>query len=225
VAGRDLGGFVREVRERIGREIVPGLGRGMTIGYSGEYENQLRAAETLRLVVPAVLAIIFLLLHIAYGSAKEAAHVILAVPFALSGGVFLQWWLGWNFSVAVWVGYIALFGTAIQTGIVMVVYLEETLKARRESLGTAFSRGDIARAVKDGARLRLRPKVMTVATIVASLLPILWSHRTGSEIMKPLATPVIGGMVSSLLHILVVTPVIFAWLREREFDREARRNA
>lgn len=217
VQGRDLGSFVSEVKERMDREVVPTLSGGMTLDYSGEFENQLRAARTLRQIVPMVLGIIFVLLYLVYRSAVEAAHVLLAVPFALSGGVFLQWALGWNFSVAVWVGYIALFGTAIQTGVVMVVYLEETLAARRAALGDRFGRADLVQAIREGARLRLRPKVMTVATIVASLLPIFWSHRTGVEVMQPLATPVIGGMVSSLIHILIVTPVIFLMIREREF--------
>ncbi|HYF34025.1 MAG TPA: efflux RND transporter permease subunit, partial [Prosthecobacter sp.] len=217
VSDRDLGGFVEEVKARVTRDVLPSLAaQGMTVEYSGEYENQIRAAKTLQLIVPSVLFIIFLLLYIVYRNAKEAAHVILAVPFALSGGVFLQYALGWNFSVAVWVGYIALFGTAIQTGVVMVVYLEEALKRRQLEKGAAFACADLLEAVKEGARLRLRPKVMTVATIVASLLPIMWSTRTGSEVMQPLATPVIGGMVSSLLHILIVTPVIFVWLRKRE---------
>jgi copper/silver efflux system protein len=218
VQDRDLGGFVKEVMERIQRDVV--LPKGMTIEYSGEYENQLRAQRTLSFIVPSVLFIIFLLLYIVYGQVKEAAHVILAVPFALTGGVFLQFILGYNFSVAIWVGYIALFGTAIQTGVVMVVYLEEMLAKRRAERGAAFNHQDLIQAIKDGARLRLRPKVMTVATIVASLLPIMWSSRPGAEVMKPLATPVIGGMVSSLIHILIVTPVIFAWLRERELARE-----
>ena len=217
VQDRDLGGFVKEIKERITREVK--LERGMTIEYSGAYENQLRAQRTLSLIVPTVMLIIFLLLYIVYHSAKEAAHVILAVPFALTGGVFLQYLLGYNFSVAVWVGYIALFGTAIQTGVVMVVYLEEMLAKRKAERGAAFNHDDLIQAIKDGARLRLRPKVMTVATIVASLLPIMWSTRTGAEVMKPLATPVIGGMLSSLVHILIVTPVIFAWLRERELRR------
>jgi Cu(I)/Ag(I) efflux system membrane protein CusA/SilA len=217
VQGRDLGGFVEEARRRIAAAVK--LPDGMTIEWSGQYENQLRAKRTLQVIVPTVLAIIFLLLYIIYGRVKEAAHVILAVPFALTGGVFLQYLLGYNFSVAVWVGYIALFGTAIQTGVVMVVYLEEALERKRRELGGRFTREDLLIAIKEGARLRLRPKVMTVATIVASLLPIMWSTRTGAEVMKPLATPVIGGMVSSLLHILIVTPVIFAWLREREMRR------
>jgi Cu(I)/Ag(I) efflux system membrane protein CusA/SilA len=217
VQDRDLGGFVDEIRERVVKEVQ--FPNGMTVEYSGEYENQLRAQRTLSFIVPTVLFIIFLFLYIVYGSLKEAAHVILAVPFALTGGVFLQYLLGYNFSVAVWVGYIALFGTAIQTGVVMVVYLEEMVAKRRSERGAAFNREDLIQAIKDGARLRLRPKVMTVATIVASLLPIMWSTRAGAEVMKPLATPVIGGMLSSLLHILVVTPVIFAWLREREMKK------
>jgi copper/silver efflux system protein len=171
-------------------------------------------------VMPAVLLIIFLLLYIVYRSVSEAAHVILAVPFALTGGVFLQYLLGYNFSAAVAVGYIALFGTAIQTGVIMVVYLEEALERKRHALGGKLTHEDLLAAIKEGARLRLRPKLMTVGTVVASLLPIMWSTKTGAEIMKPLATPVIGGMVSSLLHILVVTPVIFAWLRERELRKE-----
>lgn len=217
VQDRDLGGFVKEARERIAHEIK--LPPGMTIEWSGQYENQIRAQRTLSIIVPCVMVIIFILLFIVYHSAKEAAHVILAVPFALTGGFLLQYILGYNFSVAVWVGYIALFGTAIQTGVVMVVYLEEMLAKKRAERGDSFTRDDLIQAIKDGARLRLRPKVMTVATIVASLLPIMWSTRTGAEVMKPLATPVIGGMLSSLVHILIVTPVIFAWLREREFSR------
>jgi Cu(I)/Ag(I) efflux system membrane protein CusA/SilA len=164
-----------------------------------------------------------------FHSVSEAAHVILAVPFALTGGVLLQAWLGFNFSVAVWVGYIALFGTAIQTGVVMVVYLEEAVQKAISRAGLrpqggsetrpTLTRPELIAAIKEGARLRLRPKVMTVATTVASLLPIFWSNRTGVEIMQPLAAPVVGGMLSSLVHILVVTPVIFAWLHERKLAK------
>jgi Cu(I)/Ag(I) efflux system membrane protein CusA/SilA len=212
VQDRDLGGFVQEVEEALTK-----LDWGnMTYQMTGEYENQRRFVKTMQLVFPAVLLIIFVMLYMVYHSALEAAHVMLAVPFALSGGVFLQKMLGYNFNGAVWVGYIALFGTAVQTGVVMVVYLEEMVKKRMAERGHAFNYADLVQAVKDGARLRLRPKVMTVATIVASLLPIMWSHRQGAEIMKPLATPVIGGMISSLIHILIVTPVIFLWLRARE---------
>lgn len=215
VQDRDLGGFVQEVEQQL-KTIN---WEGMTYKMTGEYENQRRFVQTMQIVFPIVLLIIFVLLYIVYHSALEAAHVMLAVPFALSGGVLLQKLLGYNFNGAVWVGYIALFGTAVQTGVVMVVYLEETVKARMTALGEAFGYADLVQAVKDGARLRLRPKVMTVATIVASLLPIMWSHRQGAEVMQPLATPVIGGMISSLIHILIVTPVIFLWLRGREFNK------
>jgi Cu(I)/Ag(I) efflux system membrane protein CusA/SilA len=138
------------------------------------------------------------------------------VPFALTGGVYLLWVLGYNFSVAVWVGFIALFGTAVQTGVVMVIYLEEAVERKRRELGGSLTRAALRDAVMEGALLRLRPKVMTVFTIIAGLLPIMWSTRMGAEGMKPLATPVLGGMVSSLLHVRIVTPVVFFWLRERQ---------
>ena len=216
VQDRDLGGFVEEIEQKLTQVDM----EGMTYKMTGEFENQRRFVKTMQLVFPLVLMVIFILLYLVYHSALEAAHVMLAVPFALSGGVFLQKMLGYNFNGAVWVGYIALFGTAVQTGVVMVVYLEETVKAKMAELGDAFTYEDLVQAVKDGARLRLRPKVMTVATVIASLMPIMWSHRQGAEIMRPLATPVIGGMISSLLHILIVTPVIFLWLRGRELNKK-----
>ena len=212
VRDRDLGGFVEDIRERINAEIK--LDPGMSIEYAGQYENQLRARQTLLIVFPAVILIIFVTLVMTFRSTAEAAHVLLAVPFALTGGVLLQAWLGFPFSVAVWVGYIALFGTAIQTGVIMVTYLEEAVAAQRQHQGRELDRAELIAAVKAGARLRLRPKVMTVATTLASLTPLFWLERTGVEVMQPLAAPVVGGMISSLLHILIVTPVIFAWLRE-----------
>jgi len=217
VGDRDLGGFVDEIKARVASDVT--LDPGMTVEYSGQYEHQLRARQTLLYVFPAVFLIIFVLLVVTFRSIPEAAHVLLAVPFALTGGVLLQAALGYNFSVAVWVGYIALFGTAIQTGVVMVVYLEEAVAKKRVELGGALTRPALLAAVKEGARLRLRPKVMTVATTVASLLPIFWLNRTGVEIMRPLAAPVVGGMLSSLVHILIVTPVIFTWLHERKLPR------
>ncbi len=211
VEDRDLGSFVEEVEQML----TTVDWQGMTYKMSGEYENQRRFTDKMIVVFPLVLLIIFVLLFMVFRSGAEAAHVMLAVPFALSGGVILQKLLGYNFNGAVWVGYIALFGTAVQTGVVMVVYLEESVKAKMAALGERFGRGDLIEAIKEGAKLRLRPKVMTVATTVASLLPIMWSSRQGAEVMKPLATPVIGGMISSLLHILIVTPVIFLWLHQR----------
>lgn len=216
VDGQDLGGFVSELRERIQERITPNLPSGLTIEYSGQWEDRMRAATTLRRIVPASLLAIFMLLLLTYRSGKEAAHVLLAAPFALSGGFLLQFALGTPFSVAVWVGYIALFGTAIQTAMVMVVYLDQAVREKRAERGDAFDVADLREAVKAGARLRLRPKLMTVVTIVASLLPLMFTRQPGAEVMQPLALPIMGGMVSSLFHSLLVTPVIFAWLRERE---------
>jgi Cu(I)/Ag(I) efflux system membrane protein CusA/SilA len=214
VQGRDVGGFVEEARATVAREVK--LPAGYYVGWSGRWENQERARQRLQLVLPIVLLVIFTLLYFTYHSVAEAAHVLLAVPFALTGGVYLLWLLGYNFSVAVWVGFIALFGTAVQTGVVMVIYLEEAVERKRRELGGTLTRAGLEDAVMEGALLRLRPKVMTVSTVIAGLLPIMWSPRVGAEVMKPLATPVLGGMVSSLVHVLIVTPVIFFWLRERQ---------
>ncbi len=219
VRGRDVGSFVAEAQTAIVRQMQ--MPAGYYFEWSGQYENQKRARERLLIVVPIVLLIIFGLLYLTYHSAIEAAHVLMAVPFALTGGVFLVWLLGYNFSVAVWVGFIALFGTAVQTAVVMVIYLEEAVAKKQLELGGKLTRKALMEAVVEGALLRLRPKVMTVSTVVAGLLPIMWSSSAGSEVMKPLAAPVLGGMVSSLLHVLIITPVIFFWLRERELKKEA----
>jgi len=218
VRGRDVGSFVHEAKRTILRSVP--LPKGSYIEWSGQYENQVRAKQRLQIVVPVVIVVIFLLLYLTYHSILDAAQVLLAVPFGLAGGIYLQYALGYNFSVAVWVGFIALFGTAVQTAVVMVIYLDEAVARKRESLGGRLTRAALLEAVKEGALLRLRPKVMTVSAVVASLLPIMWSHSTGAEVMKPLATPVLGGMVSSLALVLIVTPVIFYWLREREIGRE-----
>jgi Cu(I)/Ag(I) efflux system membrane protein CusA/SilA len=217
VRGRDVGSFVDEAKPKLANQVQ--LPPGYYMDWSGQYENQQRARQRLMIVIPIVLVIIFGLLYLTYNSVLEAAHVLLAVPFALTGGVYLLWALGYNFSVAVWVGFIALFGTAVQTGVVMVIYLEEAVERKRQEVGV-LNRRTLMEAVTEGALLRLRPKVMTVSTVVAGLLPIMWSTSAGSEVMKPLATPVLGGMVSSLLHVLIVTPVIFFWLRERQLKKQ-----
>jgi Cu(I)/Ag(I) efflux system membrane protein CusA/SilA len=222
VRGRDIGSFVEESKSALARQIQLPAGYYMT--WSGQYENQQRARARLMIVLPIVLIVIFGLLYLTYNSAIEAAHVVLAVPFALTGGIYLVWALGYNFSVAVWVGFIALFGTAVQTGVVMVIYLHEAVEKKRREVGK-LTRQDLLDAVMDGALLRLRPKVMTVSTVVAGLLPIMWSTSAGSEIMKPLATPVLGGMVSSLLHVLIVTPVIFYWIQLRRLGRDENERA
>jgi Cu(I)/Ag(I) efflux system membrane protein CusA/SilA len=223
VRGRDVGSFVDEARKAVAKRVS--LGPGYFLQWSGQYEHQLRARNRLAIVVPLCLAIIFVLLFVTYGSWKEAAHVVLAIPFALTGGNLLLWLLhalavanGWktefHMSVAVWVGFIALFGTAVQTAVVMVVYLEEAL--HRKAAAGPLTKEKIREAAMEGAVLRLRPKLMTVSTVVLGLLPIMWSTATGSEVMKPIATPVLGGMVSSLLHVLIVTPVIWTMLKEHE---------
>lgn len=223
VRGRDVGSFVDEAKRSVEQKVP--LPPGYFLEWSGQYENQVRARNRLLIVVPACFAIIFLLLWLTYRSAREAAHVILAIPFALTGGNLLLWALhsaalhyGWktefHLSVAVWVGYIALFGTAVQTAVVMVVYLEEALARKGEITLSA-----IREAAMEGAVLRLRPKLMTVSTVIAGLMPILWSTETGSEVAKPIATPVLGGMISSLLHVLIVTPVIWTMIKEWELRR------
>jgi len=217
VRGRDVGSFVDEARQAVARTVP--LPRGSYVEWSGQYENEIRARQRLQIVIPIVLLVIYLLLYVTYRSFLDAAQVLLAVPFALAGGIYLLYATGYNMSVAVWIGFIALFGTAVQTAVVMVIYLEEAVAQKREELGGRLTPQALLEAVKEGALLRLRPKVMTVSTIVASLLPIMWSHSTGAEVMKPLATPVLGGMVSSLGLVLIVTPVIFYWLRERDLRR------
>lgn len=225
VEGRDLGGFVNEARSKVEQQIQ--LPTGTFITWGGQYRQLLAARHTLIWAGAVVIIIIFILLYMTYHSVLEALHVLLAVPFALTGGVMLQWLLGYDWSVAVGVGYIALFGTAVQTGVVMVIYLEEAVRRKRQEKGDAavLTSGELTQAVIEGAALRLRPKVMTVATVVASLtavmLPVLAGDRTGIEVMRPIAAPILGGMVSSLLHILIVTPVIFLTLREWEERRRA----
>src|SRR5438128_262449 len=220
VRGRDVGSFVDEARQRIADRVS--LPPGSYVEWSGQYENEVRARQRLQIMIPIVLVVIYVLLYLTYRSFLDATQVLLAVPFALAGGIYLLYALGYNFSVAVCVGFIALFGTAVQTAVVMVIYLEEAVARKREELGGRVTREGLLDAVTEGALLRLRPKVMTVCTVVASLLPIMWSHSTGAEVMKPLATPVLGGMVSSLGLVLIVTPVIFSWLREQDLRRAER---
>jgi Cu(I)/Ag(I) efflux system membrane protein CusA/SilA len=214
--GRDPGSVIADAEKAIRTSVR--MPRGYYYSWSGQFENEVRAKKRLQIVMPVAIGIIYILLYLTYRSFSEAAHVLLAVPFALTGGLYLLWLLGYNFSVAVWVGFIALFGTAVQTTVVMVIYLEEAVARKRRERGT-LTIVDLREAVIEGALLRLRPKVMTVSTVVAGLLPIFWSTRVGSEVIRPLATPVLGGMLSSLAHVLIVTPIIFLWLRERDLRR------
>jgi Cu(I)/Ag(I) efflux system membrane protein CusA/SilA len=214
--GRDPGSVIADAEKAIRAKVK--MPPGYYYNWSGQFESEVRAKKRLQIVMPIAIGIIYLLLYFTYRSFLEAAHVLLAVPFALTGGLYLVWLLHYNFSVAVWVGFIALFGTAVQTTVVMVIYLEEAVERKRHERAV-LTPADLREAVMEGALLRLRPKLMTVSTIVAGLLPIFWSARVGSEVIRPLATPVLGGMISSLAHVLIVTPIIFLWLRERELHR------
>lgn len=215
-ATRDIGGYVDRARAAVARDVT--LPAGYTLAWTGQYEFQLRARERLTLLIPIVFGLIFVLLYVTFHSFAEALIVMLSVVYAMTGGLILQWLLGYNFSVAVWVGYIALYGVAVQTGVVMVVYLHEALD-RRLRQGDALTERDIWDATISGSVLRLRPKLMTVSVVMASLVPIMWSTGVGSDVMKPIAAPIIGGMVTSTIHVLIITPVIFYIMKVRALRR------
>src|SRR5215831_9739827 len=208
----DLVGFVSESQQRVASRVkVP---PGITLDWTGQYEFQVHAKRTLEIVLPIVFAVIFVLLTMTFRSASEATIVMLSVLYAMTGGVILQWLLGYNFSVAVWIGYIALYGVAVETGVIMVIYLHEALDRRLAQSGD-LTRDDVLDATREGSVLRLRPKLMTVSAAILSLVPIFWSTGTGSEVMRPIAAPIIGGMVTSTIHVLLVTPVIFFLMKEQ----------
>jgi copper/silver efflux system protein len=215
-ATSDIGGYVARARRAIADHVR--LPSGYTLLWTGQYEFQVRARERFKVLIPLVFFIIFLLLHLTFHSASEATIVMLSVVYAMTGGVILQWLLGYNFSVAVWVGYIALYGVAVQTGVVMVLYLHEALDKRLREGGT-ITEHDIREATIAGSVLRLRPKLMTVSVVMAGLVPILWSTGVGSDIMKPIAAPIVGGMVTSTIHVLIITPVIFYLMKSRALRR------
>ncbi len=215
-AEKDLGGYVDRLRAAVAAAVP--MPQGYTLNWTGQYEFQVRARERLKIIIPAVIFAIFMLLYLTFRSASEAVIVMLSVVYAMTGGIVAQWWLDYNFSVAVWIGYIALYGVAVQTGVVMVVYLHEALDARIRQ-GTPLTERDIWEATMAGSVLRLRPKLMTVATTLASLLPILWSTGVGADVMKPVAAPILGGMVTSTIHVLIITPVIFYLMKRRALRR------
>jgi copper/silver efflux system protein len=211
-ATRDIGGYVSRAQAAIAEELE--LPPGYTLQWAGQYEFQVRARQRLQILLPVVFLTIFMLLYLTFHSASEAAIVMLSVVYAMTGGIVLQWLLGYNFSVAVWVGYIALYGVAVQTGVVMVVYLHEALD-RRLRRGGVMTERDVLEATLDGSVLRLRPKLMTVTVVLVSLVPLMWSQGVGSDVMKPVAAPIIGGMVTSTIHVLIITPVIFYIMKIR----------
>ena len=213
---KDYGGYVSRADRLLKEKLV--LPAGYTYRWAGEYEFELRAKERLKIILPIVFFVIFLLLYLVFHSATEAAVLIFPTLYAMSGGLLLQWVLGYNFSVAVWVGYIALFGIAVETGVVMLVYLHEALE-HRLSQGASLTEADIEQATIDGAVQRLRPKLMTVTAVILSLAPILWESGIGSDVMKPIAAPIVGGMITSTIHVLILVPVFFLLIKRRALRR------
>jgi copper/silver efflux system protein len=218
---KDYGGFVNQADKLLRSKLD--LPVGYTYRWAGEYEFELRAKERLKIILPIVFFVIFLLLYMIFNSAAEALVLIFPTLYAMSGGLILQWMLGYNFSVAVWVGYIALFGIAVETGVVMVIYLHEALQ-HRMAVGSPLTDDDIEQAAIDGAVQRLRPKLMTVTAVILSLGPILWESGIGSDVMKPIAAPIVGGMITSTIHVLILVPVFFFLMKRRALRRGALRS-
>jgi Cu(I)/Ag(I) efflux system membrane protein CusA/SilA len=215
VRDRDMGGFVNEAKEVLDKELAPSLPKGYYYSWSGQWENQERAKQKLQIIIPIVFLIIFLMLYFVYKNFLEAGLVMLSVPFALIGGVYYMSILGLNFSVAIWVGFIALYGVAVETGVIMVIYLHEALDKKLIDKNGILSQQDLIDATEEGAILRLRPKLMTVAVAMIGLIPVMWATGTGSDLAKPLAVPLIGGILTSAIHVLFVTPVIFVMIKEQ----------
>src|SRR5262249_25894044 len=208
---RDLGSYVADAQKAVATQVK--MPPGYYVTWSGQFEYLERARARLQVVVPVTVLIIFLLLYLNFRRVIETFIVMLSVPFALIGGIWLMLWLGFHLSVAVAVGFIALAGVAAETGIVMLIYLDTAftqLRTERQAEGRPFSADDLHTAIMKGAVERVRPKMMTVAAIMGGLLPILWSHGTGAEVMQRIAVPMIGGMVSSTLLTLIVIPAIYA---------------
>jgi copper/silver efflux system protein len=215
--GRDMGNVMLDAKKVIEENLK--LPAGYSYTWSGQYESKVRAQQTIQIIMPVVFLIIFVLLFMTLKDYMEAGVVMLSVPFALIGGMYMIYILGYNFSVAVWVGFIALYGVAVETGVVMVVYLHEALdkriRAHKKGIRGALTKQDIFEATVEGSVLRLRPKLMTVGTSMIGLIPVMWATGTGSDVMKPLTAPLIGGLLTSAVHVLVVTPILFAIMKER----------
>ena len=211
---RDIGGYVADAQKAVAEQVK--FPPGYYVSWSGQFEYMERAKARLQIVIPVTILIIFLLLYLNFRRVTESLIVMLSVPFALVGGLWLMWWLGFNLSVAVAVGFIALAGVAAETGVVMLIYLDHALterRAERAAAGKPFTQDDLYAAVMTGAVDRVRPKMMTVAAIMAGLLPIMWSHGTGAEVMQRIAVPMIGGMISSTVLTLIVIPAIYAGIK------------
>jgi Cu(I)/Ag(I) efflux system membrane protein CusA/SilA len=224
VRDRDLGSTVKDAQNKLNK-MVDKLPKGYYLEWSGQWENQIRANQTLKVVIPIVIAIIFLVLYFTYRSVKESIITMITVPFALIGGVFMVYFYGVNLSVAVAVGFIALFGMAVETAMLMTIYLNEAMQklvaAKGNSKDTITS-ADLREYVVAGAAKRLRPKLMTVSVSLFGLIPILWSTGVGSDVMRPITIPLIGGTITSTIYVLLVTPVMFEIVKEFELKRKGK---
>ena len=221
VRERDLGGTVEEARANL-EKMIGQMPKGYFIEWSGQYENLIRSQQTLKLILPIVLLIIFMCMYFAFHSIREAFFSLISIPFALIGGAFIIYFWGVNLSVAVAVGFIALFGLAVETGIVMVIYLNDAMQqlvALKGNSRETITNEDIREYVIAGAAKRLRPKIMTVSVSLFALIPILWSSGVGSDVMKPIVLPMVGGVLTSATHILLVTPLIFLMTKEYELRK------
>ena len=221
VRDRDLGSTVKEAQEKLNK-MFSKLPKGYNLEWSGQWENQIRANKTLSFIMPIVLIIIFMVLYFTYKSLKEALLTLITIPFALIGGVYMVYFYGVNLSVAVAVGFIALFGVAVETAMLMMIYLNEYMEKLVKDKGNSSStitKDDLRKYIMDGAVQRLRPKLMTVSVSLFGLIPILWSTGTGSDVMLPITIPLIGGVLTSTIYVLLVTPVVYEMAKERELRK------
>ncbi len=224
VRERDLGSTVKEAQQKL-NQMVTKLPKGYFLEWSGQWENQIRANRTLKMIMPVVFIIIFLVLYFTYHSFKESLITMITVPFALIGGVFMVYFYGVNLSVAVAVGFIALFGMAIETAMLMTIYLNEAMEnmaAKHGNSKETITPAIIREYVIEGSAKRLRPKLMTVSVGLFGLIPILWASGVGSDIMRPITIPLIGGTITSTIYVLLITPVVFEIIKERELKRKGK---
>ena len=221
VRDRDLGSTVKDAQDKL-NSMVKTLPKGYYVEWSGQYENLIHAEHTLKLILPIVLVIIFVCLYFAFHSIREAFFSLISIPFALIGGAYMVYFFGVHLSVAVAVGFIALFGIAVETGIVMVIYLNDAMQqlvALKGNSKETITKEDLRVYVMNGAVKRLRPKLMTVCVALFGLVPVLWATGTGSDVMLPIVLPMIGGVLTSSTHILLVTPLIFLMVKEYELKK------
>jgi Cu(I)/Ag(I) efflux system membrane protein CusA/SilA len=217
IAGRDIGGYVAEAKASVAREIEQAglLPTGYRLEWTGQYEHMLRVRDRLKGVVPLTLLLIFVLLYLNFKSVPETCIILLSIPFAMTGSIWLLWLLGYNLSIAVWVGIIALAGLAAQTGTVMIIYLDEAFHAYQRA-GRMKTQHDLFEAITYGAVQRVRPKLMTVSMITLGLVPALWAHGAGAEAIQRIAAPMVGGLITSTILTLELVPAIYSLWRGRQ---------